>query len=73
MCFKAPKLVEPTVDPNIEIARRNSAADLLSQKERDRLAQRDNLRSRGMGGFGLRSLITGRAGGEGYGRSLIGG
>ena len=72
MCFKAPKLVEPTPDPNIEIARRNSAADLLAQKERDRVSQRDFLKARATGGFGLRSLITGRAGGEGF-RSLIGG
>lgn len=74
MCFKKPKLVEPVPDPELKIARENAMADLLSQKLVDRTRRGAEARSRAIGTFGLRSLISGSQGGAGFSlRSLIGG
>lgn len=78
MCFKQPKPPQPTAAEIAAEREAKSMRDAASAEAARRLAEEKQRRTeegvaRASGGYGIRSLISGRKGGQGFARSLLGG
>lgn len=78
MCFKKPKLPKPTAEELASEAeaksmRESAAAEAARKIAEDKERRLEDAASRMSGGYGIRSLISGRKGGQGFLRSLLNG
>lgn len=67
---KPPPLPPP--DPEVERQKEEARQRSIDEKRREKDARTEAASVRASGGMGVRSLITGPKGGQGYARSLIG-
>jgi pyruvate/2-oxoglutarate dehydrogenase complex dihydrolipoamide acyltransferase (E2) component len=77
MCFKTPKPPQPTAQELAAEAEAKSMRDAAAAEAARRLADEKQRRLeegviRASGNYGVRSLISGRKGGQGFMRSLLG-
>lgn len=78
MCFKQPKPPKPTAEDlaaeaEAKAMREAAAADAQRRISEDKKRRTEEAVQRSSGGYGIRSLISGRKGGQGFLRSLLGG
>lgn len=78
MCFKKPKLPTPTTEElasqaEAKAMREAAAAEASRKIAEDKERRLEDAASRLSGGYGIRSLISGRKGGQGFLRSLLNG
>lgn len=78
MCFKQPKLPKPTAEDLAAEAEAKAMREAAAAEAKRKLTEEKQRRteegvSRAAGGYGIRSLISGRKGGEGFLRSMLGG
>jgi len=74
MCGSAPSAPPaPPPDPDLERQKEEARQRAIEAKAREKNARTEEAIIRATGGYGMRSLISGSKGGEGFGsRSLIG-
>lgn len=78
MCFKQPKLPKPTAEDLAAEAEAKAMREAAAAEAKRKLTEEKQRRTeegvtRTAGGYGIRSLISGRKGGEGFLRSMLGG
>lgn len=79
MCFKGPKLPQPSaadlaMEAEAKAQREAAAEEARRKRSEEKLLRTEDAIARQGGTYGLRSLISGRKGGQGFGlRSLLGG
>lgn len=77
MCFKKPKPPQPTAADLAAEADAKAQRDAVAAEAARRLAEEkkrrlENAVQRASGSYGVRSLISGRKGGQGFLRSMLG-